>query len=139
MLDKSSKYDFPIGNKDPLEKDDSDGNYFIYTNAHSNLGKELNKFSIDILSQNISMGYKTIFVCQRVLMIFDGKIIQDWDINKDLVDNFLGKYSITTNKPYDIYVKNWDKFKETTTIYKPTSEGFPWTSSFNNFEESLNI
>ena len=32
-------------------------------------------------------------------MIFDGKIIQDWDINKDLVDNFLGKYSITTNRP----------------------------------------
>lgn len=63
MLDKSSKYDFPIGNKDPLEKDDSDGNYFIYTNAHSNLGKELNKFSTDILSQNISMGYKTTFVC----------------------------------------------------------------------------
>jgi hypothetical protein len=139
MLNDNLKYDFPIGNKDPFENDNSDGNYFVYANAHSNLGKELDEFSIDILSQNIPMGYKTIIVCQRVLMIFDGKIIQDWDINKDLVNNFSGEYLITTNKPYDIYVKDWGKYKETTTIYKPTSEGLPWTSSFNNFKESLDV
>ena len=139
MLDNNLKYDFPIGNKDPFEKDDSDGNYFVYANAHSNLGKELDEFSIDILSQNIPMGYKTIIVCQRLLMISDGKIIQDWDVNKDLSNNFSGEYFITTNKPYDIYVKDWDKYIETTTIYKPTSGGLPWTLSFNNFEESINI
>ena len=48
MLSDSLKYDFPHGNKDPFEEGDENGNYFVYANAHSNLGNNLDEFNLDI-------------------------------------------------------------------------------------------
>lgn len=145
MLSDSLKYDFPHGNKDPFEKGDENGNYFVYANAHSNLGNNLDEFNLDVLGRNIDMGYKTIIVCKRLILISKGEVIQKWNENIDIKSDSIKiqssrKYLVTTNKSYDVYVKGWNSNHKTTTIYNSNIEcELPWSVSWDKIYDCVKI
>lgn len=121
MLDSRLKYNFPKNNPDPFDES-FNGNYFVSANGFSNLSDNLKDFSYDECGRHIPMGYKTLLICHRVALIRHGKIVKTWDLppNFEIKDDQLQlKYMLETNKEITLFVQDWNRSIETTTIRKP--------------------
>lgn len=132
MLGQSLKYDFPKGNSDPFDAE-FNGNYFAYANAFSNLAKDLNEFSLNVLAQNIPMGYKTIILCKRLVLITNGLVLNEW---MHPVEN--KKYFITSDKTLLFYRQDWERNVETNVLYIPIAKDASLVSStWDNLDEGI--
>ncbi len=131
MLKQTLKYDFPKGNSDPFDEN-FEGNYFIYANAFSNLGKNLNEFTPDVLRENIPTGYKTIVICCRISILNHGLSEKAWEQNEK------DKYFLTSNKTILLHRNDSNSFIETNVLYRPNSENLSLQSSlWENLEKCI--
>ena len=116
VFDPEFKYDFPIGISDPFDFDFK-GDYFVFANAFSNLSDSLEDFSIKNLSENIPMGYKTIVLQKRTYAIANGKMVKEFNKNKE---GFQGKRFFLTSARKVRLNRNEEGPEEYThVLYKP--------------------
>ena len=110
-------YNFPENSTGPFSIE-SDGNLFITANGLSNLAKDISDFSIEKLSQNIPMGYKTIVICQRWQVWEHGKLLKNWGNDNQRSD---AKFYALSNTSYEFHRLDGDSKIKTATLYKPNS------------------
>lgn len=135
MIESQHKYNFPAGNPGPFEPEDMSGNYFVFANAPSNLGRSLDDFRFDVLAANIDMGYKSISICRRLVLISKGKTVGRWP---DETDENHRQYLVIVSKPYNIYVKGWRRMHPTMNIYNSTdADEYPWAKQWKDLDASV--
>lgn len=133
MLENTLKYNFPENNSDPFDID-FNGNYFAFANAFSNLSNSLSDFSIDILGKNIPMGYKTIIILNRLIVLSNGMEIARW--NKTIENINSSRFFMTTNKKIQFFRPDWNATIETNVIYKPDSND---ASLYSSIWDDINV
>jgi hypothetical protein len=131
MLDETLKLNFPTGNPDPFDLV-FDGNFFAYSNAYSNLVKHRSELSIEEFEKHIPMGYRSIIVCKRIMLIDNGFVKHSW--NEEESTNV---FFLTCDKKITKFVESWQRYLETSTIFKPDSKDVSHESSkWNDYDEA---
>jgi hypothetical protein len=116
-LEQTVTYNFPENSVGPFNIE-SDNNLFVSANGLSNLAKDISDFSMEKLSKNIPMGYKTIVICKRLQVWENGKLLKKWGYNNP---NNGSKFCALSNTSYEFHRLDWDSKIKTETIYKPNS------------------
>lgn len=119
MTNSDILYDFPKNSTQPYDINNS-ANYFVYANQFSNLAATLSELSIEVLRENIPMGYKTIIINRRSLIIEQGHLIKEWEpgVAKSEDD---AKFVIYSEIPFEKYFQDWDRNVSSHIIRKPES------------------
>ena len=115
------KYHFPTGNPAPFDLY-FEGHFFISARGLSNLSADLNDFSIDRLSENVPMGYKTIIVSKRMLLLQRGDTIKTWEQPSIDKGKIKPHYYALSNQEYTYFDESWQQEVQTDHIYKPSAQ-----------------
>ena len=133
MTNEKLKLNFPLGGGDVFDSN-NEGHLFCYSGAFSNTTNKISDLSFEQLEMHIPMGYKSILICSRIKLFDSGILIKEFKFTSKNE-----KFILFTNNNYSLYVPNWKREIETTTIYKPNSFDLSLTSSiWENIDECVN-
>lgn len=119
MKTKNENYNFPLNCPSPFDEH-FDGNYFVYANKFSNLGRSISEFSFDTFVKYIPMGYKTIIINQREMLIENGELIKEWNLrHEDVVEKHKEDYMLYSEKEHKEFVAVWERFVISNIIRNP--------------------
>ena len=129
MNSKIETYNFPLNCPSPFD-DRFDGNYFVYANKFSNLGKSISEFSFDTFVKYIRMGYKTIIINQREILFENGKLIKEWSLPfEDVVKEQKEDYILYSEKEHKEFVTDWDRYVISNIVRNPMATSADLKSS----------
>ncbi len=128
MNSKIETYNFPLDCPSPFDVH-FDGNYFVYANKFSNLGKSISEFSFDTFVKYIPMGYKTIIINQREVLIQNGRLIKEWNLPEYAVNEQREDYILYSEKELKQFVTDWDRFVISNIIRNPMATSADLKSS----------
>jgi len=114
MLEEKLKLNFPKYGRDVFDQNNDD-KFFAYTGEFSNTTNDLDDLSIKQFEKYVPMGYKSIQICKRTKLIINGLVSKEWRHELEHENKFL----LLVDRRYKLYVPNWKREIETTTIYKP--------------------
>ncbi|HAS42291.1 MAG TPA: hypothetical protein DCS93_17570 [Microscillaceae bacterium] len=109
------RYNFPMDNPHPFDLH-FEGNFFVNANGLSNLSTTITDFSLPNLTENIPMGYKTILLCKRVLLLQRRNAIKTWGEPSHKTKQ---SYCAISNQTYSHFNAQWQQEVQTYQLYKP--------------------